>query len=161
MLELRHIVYKYEEQPLLRDISFSVQQDETVCLLGPSGGGKTTILRIIAGLENPASGIVCWNGADISKLPAHNREFGLMFQDYALFPHLNVYENVAFGLRMKEKSDQEVADRVGESLEITSLEHLSSIRQKASEHLTALRWRKAACRLRSRDCAGSKIIDAR
>lgn len=125
MLELRHIVYKYEEQPLLRDISFSVQQDETVCLLGPSGGGKTTILRIIAGLENPAGGIVYWNGADVSKLPAHNREFGLMFQDYALFPHLNVYENVAFGLRMKEKSDQEVADRVEESLEIASLQHLA------------------------------------
>jgi len=104
MLELIDITKTYENHPLLRGISFSVAQGETVCLLGASGSGKSTILRIIAGLEEPESGEVCWGGQSQAGVPAHQRRFGLMFQDYALFPHLSVFENVAFGLRMLGKS---------------------------------------------------------
>jgi len=108
MLELIDITKTYEGQPLLRGISFSVAPGETVCLLGASGSGKSTILRIIAGLEEPEAGEVCWQGQSLSGVPAHQRRFGLMFQDYALFPHLSVFENVAFGLRIKgERSPEE------------------------------------------------------
>lgn len=103
MLELTSIAKSYENQPLLRGISFSVAQGETVCLLGASGSGKSTILRIIAGLEEPEAGEARWDGQSLAGLAAHERRFGLMFQDYALFPHLSVFENVAFGLRMLGK----------------------------------------------------------
>lgn len=103
MLELIDITKSYEGQPLLRGISFSVARGETICLLGASGSGKSTILRIIAGLEEPEAGEVRWEGQSLAGVPAHQRRFGLMFQDYALFPHLSVFENVAFGLRMLGK----------------------------------------------------------
>ncbi|MCD6356658.1 MAG: ABC transporter ATP-binding protein [Anaerolineaceae bacterium] len=125
MLELSHINKQYNSGPLLQDVSFTVQQDETVCLLGPSGAGKSTILRIIAGLERPAAGEVLWNGENILNLPPHQRKFGLMFQDYALFPHLNVYENVAFGLRVSGVSERKIVERVSEALEMASLQHLA------------------------------------
>ena len=105
LLEISNITKTYQNQKLLDGISFSVEKDETVCLLGPSGGGKSTILRIIAGLETAESGQVIWQGRDISALPPYERHFGLMFQDYALFPHMTVKENVAFGLRMQKLAE--------------------------------------------------------
>ncbi len=122
MLEVRDIVKSYEGTPLLREISFDVQQDETVCLLGPSGSGKSTLLLIIAGLETAESGRVLWDGEDLTPVPPHLRDFGLMFQDYALFPHLNVFDNVAFGLRMKHWSPDRVQSRVGEVLHLVDLD---------------------------------------
>ncbi len=103
MLILSAITKTYEGQPLLKGISFSLAAGETICLLGASGSGKSTILRIIAGLENAESGEVCWDGYNLLNVPVHQRNFGLMFQDYALFPHLSVFENVAFGLRMQKE----------------------------------------------------------
>ena len=94
MLEVRGIHKGYEGLPLLQGISFSIARSETVCLLGASGSGKSTLLQIIAGLEFPESGAVLWAGRDLSATPAHLRDFGLVFQDYALFPHLNVFDNV-------------------------------------------------------------------
>jgi ABC-type Fe3+/spermidine/putrescine transport system ATPase subunit len=86
-------------------------------LLGPSGSGKSTILRIIAGIEAPEAGQVLWDGQEINPIPAYRRQFGLMFQDYALFPHRNVAENVAFGLRMHNLPKEEIDRRVREALE--------------------------------------------
>ena len=103
-------------QPLLSGLSFHVAQGETVCLLGPSGSGKSTLLRIIAGLETPERGQVCWEGRDLAGVPAHQRGFGLVFQDYALFPHLTVEQNVAFGLKMQSRPASEVAERVSKVL---------------------------------------------
>ena len=102
MLKLTSITKSYDNQPLLKGISFSVASGEVLCLLGASGSGKSTILRIIAGLEEAESGDVAWDGESLAGMPTHQRRFGLMFQDYALFPHLNVFENVAFGLRMQK-----------------------------------------------------------
>ena len=101
MLEVRGIHKTYEGHPLLDGVSFSVDTGETVCLLGASGSGKSTLLRIIAGLESSESGAILWDGQDLTNVPAHLRDFGLVFQDYALFPHLTVGENTAFGLRMR------------------------------------------------------------
>jgi len=125
MLELKHIEKNYNRLPLLEDVSFSVGKDETVCILGPSGGGKSTLLRIIAGLEKPAAGQVLWDGREISTVPPHLREFGLMFQDYALFPHLNVFDNIAFGLQMHQLAEDEINRRVEEALEIISLRQVA------------------------------------
>lgn len=112
MLNLTNIYYQYDEKPLLNGINLSVGEHEVVGLLGPSGSGKSTILRIIAGLVKPLSGVIRWNDLDLSEIPAHKRNFGLMFQDYALFPHQNVYENIAFGLKMQKMPKRAIHERV-------------------------------------------------
>ncbi len=127
MLELLNLTKSYnltgtgENQPLLRNISLSVAPGETVCLLGPSGSGKSTLLRLVAGLEAPEGGEIRWQGRDIATLPAHKRQFGLMFQDYALFPHLDVQSNVAFGLRMQAIASSALAVRVAEVLALVKM----------------------------------------
>jgi ABC-type Fe3+/spermidine/putrescine transport system ATPase subunit len=121
MLEIHHIFKNYEGKPLLNDISFKVDTGETICLLGASGSGKSTLLRIIAGLEEADSGFVSYNGKNLISTPAHLRDFGLVFQDYALFPHLNVADNVAFGLKMRRLPQAETKERVVNSLEMVNL----------------------------------------
>lgn len=116
MLELIDIHKTYQNRPLLTGVSFIVEAGETVCLLGASGSGKSTLLRIIAGLESPESGQVLWNGKELSSVPAHQRNFGLVFQDYALFPHMTVAENVAFGLKMRNLPQEEIKQRIAASL---------------------------------------------
>ena len=98
MLELRSLSKQWDHRPLLADVSLSVASGETVALLGASGSGKSTLLKMVAGLEAPEAGRVWFDGADITALPPEQRRFALMFQDFALFPHLNVQDNVAFGL---------------------------------------------------------------
>ncbi len=99
MLELRDIAKQWDHRPLLEGVHLKVNAGETVALLGPSGSGKSTLLKIVAGLDVPERGSVWFDGEDITRLPPERRGFGLMFQDFALFPHLNVQDNVAFGLR--------------------------------------------------------------
>jgi ABC-type Fe3+/spermidine/putrescine transport system ATPase subunit len=108
MLELRSVCKTWqprrgETRQLLRDVNLQVQPGQTVAILGPSGSGKSTLLKIVAGLEPPDSGAVCLDGKDITRLQPERRHFALMFQDFALFPHLNVQDNVAFGLIEQRK----------------------------------------------------------
>jgi spermidine/putrescine transport system ATP-binding protein len=117
MLEVQNLTKEYENKPLLRGVSFEVAKGELVCLLGSSGSGKSTILRIIAGLEEPESGAVLWQGQDLRNVPTHKRGFGLMFQDYALFPHKTVSQNIAFGLQMQGMREEEISRRVEAGLE--------------------------------------------
>jgi len=121
MLEIRGIDKTYEAQPLLQSISFLVGVGETICLLGPSGSGKSTLLRMIAGLESHDAGQILWDGIDLASTPPHLRDFGLVFQDYALFPHLDVFDNVAFGLKMKNWKSDEIKTRLAEVLELVNL----------------------------------------
>ena len=121
MLELRNLVKAYEGKPLLRDITFNVAEGETVCLLGASGSGKSTILKMIAGLDFPESGHILFNGIDLAQTPPHLRDFGLVFQDYGLFPHLNVFDNVAFGLKIRNLPTDEIQLRVAALLEQVNL----------------------------------------
>ncbi len=116
MLKVENIHKDYDGKPLLKGISFEVNEGELVCLLGSSGSGKSTMLRIIAGLEVPESGRISWNGEDITNKPTHERGFGFMFQDYALFPHRTVAQNIAFGLRMAGKPKAEIEAVVQKSL---------------------------------------------
>ncbi len=121
LVQITHIHKSFDGAPLLRDVSFDVAPSEIVCLLGPSGCGKTTLLNIIAGLEQAESGQVLVEGQDISGVPVHRRGFGLMFQDLALFPHKNVRDNVAFGLRMAGLALQAIDARVSEVLDLVGL----------------------------------------
>jgi ABC-type Fe3+/spermidine/putrescine transport system ATPase subunit len=117
-LELRQLTKTFGTQTrAVREFSLSVERGEILSILGPSGCGKTTTLRMIAGLETPTSGTIHFNGKDITPLPARARNIGLVFQNYALFPHLDVFENVAFGLRTRHvKPESAVAERVREAL---------------------------------------------
>lgn len=117
MLRVENIEKTYEGKPLLKKVSFEIGGNETVCLLGASGSGKSTLLRIIAGLEGAEGGEVLWNDEPLKDTPAHQRRFGLMFQDYALFPHRNVAENIAFGLRMQNLPKPQIHERVEEALQ--------------------------------------------
>lgn len=128
MLAVENIHKQYEGQPLLRGVSFEVAAGETVCLLGASGSGKSTLLRIIAGLEEAESGRVLWQGSDLRDIPVHERRFGLMFQDYALFPHRTVAQNVAFGLRMQNLPAAQIEQRVRQVLQRVNLSQFANRR---------------------------------
>jgi ABC-type Fe3+/spermidine/putrescine transport system ATPase subunit len=121
MLDIQKIRVSFGEKPVLRDINLSISRGEIVCLLGPSGCGKTTLLRVITGLETPQAGDVRLDGQSILKVPVHQREFGLMFQDFALFPHLNVGGNIEFGLKMQGLSPAVRAARIQENLDVVGL----------------------------------------
>lgn len=120
-LEIQDLWKSFGEKRALAGVSFYVYQQEIVAVLGPSGCGKSTLLGIIAGLEAPDRGSVSWEGVSLVGKPAHQRGFGLMFQDFALFPHLNVFENVAFGLRMAKQSKEQVQEGVKQALELAGL----------------------------------------
>jgi len=132
-LDLRDIHKSYDNAPLLKGVSFSVASGETVCLLGRSGSGKSTLLRIIAGLELPEQGLVLWEGKDMQGVPVHERGFGLMFQDYALFPHCTVEQNVAFGLRMQDMPDGAIKTRTEEMLDLV---HMSTFARRSVTDLS-------------------------
>ena len=121
VLEVVNIHKHYEDQSLLRGVSFEVHAGEILCLLGSSGSGKSTLLRIIAGLESAERGSILWQGQSMDDLPVHHRNFSLMFQEYALFPHMNVFSNVAFGLRMRGVSEKLIRKRVIEALEMVDM----------------------------------------
>lgn len=122
IVSLKNLVVEFEDgERILKNISLDIKDKEFVTFLGPSGCGKTTTLRIIAGFLEPTSGDVFFEGKRINGLPPHKRNVNTVFQRYALFPHLNVYENIAFGLRVKKVSEKEILKRVGEMLELVNL----------------------------------------
>jgi spermidine/putrescine ABC transporter ATP-binding subunit len=124
-LEIRNLVKRYTAQSVVGPLSFSVGTGEFISLLGPSGCGKTTTLRCIAGFETPTEGGIYLAGERIDQQPPNRRNIGLVFQSYALFPHLTIFENVAFGLRLRKLAAPEVKRRVGEALNLVSLSDLA------------------------------------
>lgn len=122
IVSLKNIIVEFEDgERILKNISLDIKDKEFVTFLGPSGCGKTTTLRIIAGFLEPNSGDVFFDGQRINGVPPHKRNVNTVFQKYALFPHLNVYENIAFGLRIKKVPEKEIVRRVGEMLELVNL----------------------------------------
>ena len=121
IVSLKDIVVTYDGERVLKEINLDIMDKEFITLLGPSGCGKTTTLRIIGGFVTPNSGEVFFDGKPIGNLPPYKRPVNTVFQKYALFPHLNVYENIAFGLRIKKLSEKEIRTRVFEMLELVNL----------------------------------------
>ena len=122
MLECLQLSVAFDETPALDAVDLTVGDSEIVAVMGPSGCGKTTLLRAVAGLQDLDTGTVSWDGSDLREVPPHQRGFGLMFQDYALFPHLNVQGNVEFGLRMHGMPKPQRDNRVAEMLETVGLD---------------------------------------
>lgn len=133
MLELRHLSQNYGDRALLKDVNVRVAAGEIVALLGPSGSGKSTLLGIVAGLQPPLTGRVWFDGQDITQLPPEQRRFALMFQDFALFPHLNVLDNVAFGL-IEQRQDKRAAR--AQALKMLALFGLAEHSQHKVWHLS-------------------------
>lgn len=121
IIDLKNISVSFDGQQILKDLNLYIRDGEFITLLGPSGCGKTTTLRIIAGFLEPDSGEVVFEGKTINGVPAHKRQVNTIFQRYALFPHLNVFENIAFGLKQQKKSKDEIRKTVEEMLALVNL----------------------------------------
>lgn len=131
MLSLRGVSLRYGDFRALDGIDLDVHDGEIVCVLGPSGSGKSSMLRVVAGLEPGADGTVTWDDRDLRTVPPHRRGFGLMFQDHALFPHRDVVGNVAFGLRMQGLGRADAEARARESLALVGLDGFGARRVSA------------------------------
>lgn len=121
LIEIKNLTKEFDGDIVLKGIDLTIHENEFVTLLGPSGCGKTTLLRIIGGFDTPTSGDVKFNGKDLIQIPSYKREINTVFQKYALFPHLNVFDNIAFGLRMKKVPESEVTERVNRMLKMIKL----------------------------------------
>jgi iron(III) transport system ATP-binding protein len=122
LLALRNLKKSFGKTVAVSNVSLEVKQGEFYGLLGPSGCGKTTVLRMIAGLILPDEGAIEFDDREITLVPSERRGFGMVFQNYALFPHMNIFENVAFGLRARHLSKDKIAERVGEALSLVNLD---------------------------------------
>ena len=122
LIDLKNISKEYDGVKVLKDINLYIRKKEFVTLLGPSGCGKTTTLRIIGGFETPTSGEVLFEGKEISHIPPYKRRVNTVFQKYALFPHLNVHDNIAFGLKLKKMSKKEIDAKVDAMLDLVNLQ---------------------------------------
>jgi thiamine transport system ATP-binding protein len=121
VLTVEHLEVRYGQRVAVEGVSLSAARGEVLSVLGPSGSGKTSLLRAIAGLETPVAGRVLWDGRDVTGVAPHERRFGLLFQDFALFPHRDVEGNVAFGLRMQRQGRAAIRARVAAVLELVGL----------------------------------------
>lgn len=122
LIDLMGITKKFDNNVVLDNLDLYIKENEFLTLLGPSGCGKTTTLRIIGGFENPDSGKVIFDGKDITKLPPNERQLNTVFQKYALFPHMSIAENIAFGLKIKKKSKSYIQDKIKYALKLVNLE---------------------------------------
>lgn len=125
IIELRSITKSYGSNTIIKDFNLTINNGEFLTILGPSGCGKTTVLRLLAGLEELNSGNIILDGEDITNVPAEKRHVNTVFQSYALFPHMTIFENVAFGLRMQKVSEAEIKPRVMDALKMVQLEEMA------------------------------------
>ncbi|RCW42127.1 sulfate/molybdate ABC transporter ATP-binding protein [Paenibacillus prosopidis] len=120
-IEVRNLNKNFGDFHAVKDVSFEIEKGHLIGLLGPSGGGKTSILRMLAGLETPSSGDIIFHGKRVNDLPPQERGIGFVFQNYALFKHMTVYDNIAFGLKVKKQSKEQIRERVMYLVELTGL----------------------------------------
>lgn len=137
IVELKNISVAFDGEQVLDGLDLEIKDKEFITLLGPSGCGKTTTLRLIAGFLEPDGGEILFEGKKINGVPAYKRQVNTIFQRYALFPHLNVYENIAFGLRVKKRPEKEIKEKVAEMLRLVNLtglekRHIDTLRAVSS-----------------------------
>lgn len=141
-IKIENVNKVYDKTIALNDVSLEIKPGEFVCLLGPSGCGKSTLLRIMAGLEKPNDGKVYIKGREVTNLPPSKRNFGIMFQSYALFPNLTAFENVAYGLKNKKMKAKDIYERVDRLFEMIHLSQakkqiaFTDVRGRAAESCT-------------------------
>ncbi len=123
---IKNAVKKYGDFTAVNGISLNIEQGEFFTLLGPSGCGKTTLLRMIAGFNTVDGGEICFDEQVINTLPAHKRDIGMVFQNYAIFPHLNVADNVAYGLKARKVPKEQIIPRVDEALKMVQIDQLKA-----------------------------------
>lgn len=133
LLTMNHVTKRFHDQSILKDLNLEIESGLFYTILGPSGCGKTTILKLIAGFETPDEGDIIYKGKQLNKVPSNKRQVNTVFQDYALFPHLNVFENVAFGLKLKKLPKAVIAQKVDEALKLVKL---SQYKQSAIQSLS-------------------------
>ncbi len=126
IIELRSLTKRYDDKTIIENFDLTINNGEFLTILGPSGCGKTTVLRLIAGLEEPNGGTIKLDGKDITHIPAEHRHVNTVFQSYALFPHMTIFENVAFGLKMQKVPDAEIKPRVIEALKMVRLDQMAN-----------------------------------
>lgn len=125
IIKIENVSKSFDGKTVLKDVSLDIRRGEFVTILGPSGCGKTTLLRMIGGFEKPTKGVILLNGKNVTELPPYKRPLNTVFQRYALFPHLNVYENVAFGLQLQGVKEREMDERVMDALKLVGMEEYS------------------------------------
>ena len=130
MLELKHIIKKYDDKVILNDISLAVEDGEIISILGPSGGGKTTLLNVILGITPISSGQIVYDKNDLTHVPMQKRGFNIVFQDYALFPNLTAYQNIVYGLRNKPN--------ISTKTEVDDLIRLLDLQEHISKRISQL-----------------------
>ncbi len=143
-LRIENVTKRFGDFVAVNDVSLDMQRGEIFCLLGGSGSGKTTLLRMLAGFETPTSGKIYIDGQDMSGIPPYERPVNMMFQSYALFPHMTVEKNVAFGLEQERLGKDEIRRRVGEILEIVKMTPVHGAASRTSSPAasgSAWRWR--------------------
>ena len=121
LIDLQHISKSFDGELILDDLNLSIRENSFVTLLGPSGCGKTTTLRILGGFTSPDTGRVLFDGQDITKLPPNKRQLNTVFQKYALFPHMSIADNIAFGLKIKNKPKSYIDDKIRYALKLVNL----------------------------------------
>jgi spermidine/putrescine transport system ATP-binding protein len=155
LVHLAGIRKSFDGKTVIDNLNLTINNGEFLTLLGPSGCGKTTVLRLIAGLENVDSGRIHLEDHDITHVPAENRHVNTVFQSYALFPHMTVFENVAFGLRMQKTPAAEITPRVMDALKMVQLEALPSANRTSSPAASSSAWPSPARWSTNRACCCS------
>lgn len=156
LLEIRNLTKSYDGQHAVDDVSLTIYKGEIFALLGASGCGKSTLLRMLAGFEQPSAGQIMLDGVDLSQVPPYLRPINMMFQSYALFPHMTVEQNIAFGLKQDKLPKAEIASRVHEML---GLVHMQEFAKRKPHQLS--RWSATACGPGPKPCQTPETITAR
>lgn len=146
LVNLSAVTKRYDNKTIISSLDLTVNHGEFLTLLGPSGCGKTTVLRMIAGFESADEGRIEIDNQDVTLLPAEQRQVNTVFQSYALFPHMTVYDNVAFGLRMKSCPESEIEQRVNQVLKMVKLEAMAKRKPLSIVRRTATAHRNCTCR---------------
>ena len=152
LLEIRNLTKTFDGQNAVEDVSLTIYKGEIFALLGPSGCGKSTLLRMLAGFEQPSEGQIVLDGQDMSHVPPYQRPINMMFQSYALFPHMTVEQNIAFGLKQDKMPRAEIAERVAEMLALVHMQEYASASRTSFPAASGNGWRWRAARPSGRSC---------
>ena len=156
LLEIRNLTKSFDGQHAVDDVSLTIYKGEIFALLGASGCGKSTLLRMLAGFEQPTAGQIVLDGVDLSSVPPYQRPINMMFQSYALFPHMTVEQNIAFGLKQDKLPKAEITARVAEMLSLVHMQEFAKRKPHQLSGVSALRWQEVWRSVQNYYCSTSR-----